>query len=204
MNFKFNNIQKFITLVTGLVTTITMSQPIQAQQIPGKYVCGTSGENPATIYKAPNGGELVFISWQSTYFEASGWGNQKRCEQVTDKLEQNRKANNLSYIVPGRFNGYPVVCASRIKTNKVTNCSDSSVLFTLKSLNDYNSAIEELLAINTGASQDPTVQSPVLETGEDYFIMDVSKMIIFLEKPNPPVIPAQPCTNTGRVGLCVD
>ena len=75
----------------------------------------------------------------------------KRCQEVTEKLNQFNAAGRLDYIITGWVNGLPVFCATQ-------TCSPETVILTLKPDQEPNQALEEMKATRAGTSG-PTHQS---------------------------------------------
>ena len=132
-------------------------QPIYAQsRAPGVFYCGinNSDNNPATLVKHPNRGEVVFINWKSNYFGASGWTPGRRCAEVSQRFQKYQQQESLTYVVSGRMNGYPVVCAA---SNPNEACN-GKLLFTLQKGTNPNDVIEQIYAVNVDANSNPLDQ----------------------------------------------
>lgn len=121
----------------------------KANVLNGAYLCKKNGSSLLTVYKDPNGSEFAFIDWKYNYYEDSGWTPQRRCEHVAQKFEINRKAQNLSHIVPGTYNNHAVVCASKYARSTPERCQDSEVLFTVLSFAHQSDVMTKLIDENT-------------------------------------------------------
>lgn len=144
------------------------------------FHCETDAGEPATIAKHPNRGDVTIIIWSSDYFEQSGWNPPARCEQVSRKFQQNQESRKLNYIVSGRFNGYPVLCASRQVYAEVVNCSDSAVLMTLRPGDNSQEFINKIAELNTDRSVSPIRHSAdILQSvrGSNLKAIDVGVML---------------------------
>ena len=155
---KLNSIISSSTAI--VVSTIAVPQSLHAQntesRASGKFYCGINynDNNPATLVKHPNRGEITFINWKSNYFEASGWTPQKRCEAVSKRFQNYQEQGVLTYIVPDTINGYPVLCAARTESE---GCQER-LLFTLQLGTDQNDAIKAIYNLNIDANSDPLDQ----------------------------------------------
>ncbi len=204
MRLKFIT-RKVTAIAVGFGSLAIVSQPSTAQDIPGYYYCGTSGKDPATIYQSGTS-ELVSILWVSNYF-SKVVTPQERCQKVSQKFEQNRRDNNLNFIVPGISGsdaaqaGLPVLCASRVQTSDFITCPDRQILYTLKSRKDAQPAIEQISDQN-----EERTTAGLLETGgltkikEGFLIIDVVKMNRHLRHKEPSTYDGG-CIR-GRNGLC--
>lgn len=144
-----------------LVMGAAMHLPSYAQgtrRADGEFFCGSNNGIPATLVQHPNRGEVIFIRWTSDYFEGSGWTPQRRCEEVSKRFQKAQSQGTLIYIVPGRMNGYDVICASRSADGP---CEE--MLFTLKQKEDREASpsevIEQVVEINLNSQAPPLAQT---------------------------------------------
>ncbi len=172
--------KKLLSAVTATaVLALGINLPTQAQgHTENYYYCGNDPQNhPATILQTPQGSSSIFISWRSNYGELAGYTPLSRCQQVTKKLNQNKRI--LKYMVPGKAGsdaaspGLPVICASKIIGKGIITCPAARILWTLGT-RDYNAVIKQLHKINDNTSNDPLIQSSSTYEREDgFFIIDV-------------------------------
>ncbi len=87
----------------------------------------------ATIAMTPDGPTAPMINWTRKDFNPSGYTPSKRCEQVTQRLNDaankhgSGKLSNL-WITSGRVNRLPVICYVR---STDSGCGKDNVLFTI-------------------------------------------------------------------------
>ena len=155
MNFKF--IKQWATIGCFSLAVISgLTQHTQAQQSRRKasFFCGTDGGKPATIARLPqnNGNNTLktLIIWKIDDFK--GYPPEKRCRLVSQKFQYNQNTGHLKYIVSGKANGWPVLCASKQNYNYIVDCPDPNVLMTLLRGDDSQEMIRKLQQINTGDS----------------------------------------------------
>lgn len=155
MNFKF--IKQWATIgCFSLAVIFGLTQHTQAQQSRRKasFFCGTDGGKPATIARLPkNNGNTIpktLIIWEIDDFK--GYPPEKRCRLVSQKFQDNQNTGHLKYIVSGKTNGWPVLCASKQNYNYIVDCPDPNVLMTLLQGDDSQEMIRKLQQINTGDS----------------------------------------------------
>lgn len=173
-------VQSLAALVVALGSVVMTDQSSQAQRGRARFYCGTDAGKPATIAEHPNRGNITLIVWSSPYFLNSGWNPQRRCEQVSRKFQQNQESRNLNYIVSGRFNDYPVLCASRQVYSQVINCNDSAVLMTLRRGDDSQEFIQQIADVNADRSANPLQHSAeILQSrrGSNLQAIDVGVML---------------------------
>lgn len=207
-------------IATGAVIATTMagtSQPSTAQ-IDGYYFCGNHNGTPATVFQSSGGTQTPLITWESDWFSASGFTPSQRCLIVSEKFENNRRAGKLKYWVKGetyytRDNGtrgkLPVICASSTFGNGTKNCSQSEVLWTLKSSSDYDSAIKYIAKKNRNIGLPPLGQSdsPLLKRKDGHLIISVENLFRYtpsgdynirpIKKTQQPVYTKPPTGNCG-------
>ena len=209
MNSRSSQFRLFLLCFLSSLFSIVSVPKAHAEELPGRYLCD---ESRITAQYEANGESFPFIRFQTNYFEASGWDPLKRCKQVAYKLEINRQAETLNYLVPGVHvkNRLPVICASAQKTSTVINCGDSAVLMTLQNSNLYEDAIQRLVAINTGSSQDPYVSAATIErtnNGNGVLVVNVERFIDFAQSyaiERGEMRRQDSCVNRGRTGICLD
>ncbi|NEQ35857.1 MAG: hypothetical protein F6K40_05985 [Okeania sp. SIO3I5] len=147
MNFQF--IKQWATIGCFSLAVISgLIQNSQAQQSGGKasFFCGTDEGKPATIVRVPqrNGKTTLrtLIIWEIDDFK--GYPPEKRCPLVSQKFQDNQNTGDLKYIVSGKANNSPVLCASKENYNYIADCPDPNVLMTLLPGDDSQEMIRKL------------------------------------------------------------
>ena len=135
------------TVLTATVFTSVESGRAQS----AKFICQPDTQSVPTTYANTPEGPKPFIKWTSNHFTQSTFTPMKRCQSVTERLNQFDAEDKLDYIVTGWVNGQPVFCATQ-------TCSEDTVLLTLKPDQEPNQALEEMKATRAGTSG-PTYQS---------------------------------------------
>lgn len=83
-----------------------------------------------------------FMRWSSDKFGPSGWTPQKRCQEVTRRLNQSFFEGG-TYITHGIMNGFPIICTTN-KAGKECN----QLLFTLPRGSDPELILEDLFGLS--------------------------------------------------------
>jgi Circadian oscillating protein COP23 len=145
-----------IFMVWGAVVA-TAQSTLSQRRAPGTFICGQDKGRPATIVQHPQRGNVTLILWTSDYFRGSGWDNQRRCEQVSSKFQQNQTRDVLKAIVSGTYNNLPVLCAfpGDEIPSQVIPCQDERVLMTLRRGDDSQAFIQQLIGLSGDTSKDP-------------------------------------------------
>ena len=158
MNFKF--VKQWATIGCFSLAVISgLTHHTQAQQSRrgASFFCGTDGGEPATIARlSQNNGNTIpktLIIWKIDDFK--GYPPEKRCRLVSQKFQDNQNTGNLKYIVSGKANSWPVLCASKQNYNYIVDCPDPNVLMTLLQGDDSQEMIRKLEGLNTGDSNAP-------------------------------------------------
>lgn len=185
---KFQSFHKWATIACFSLAVISgLTQHSQAQQNQGKpsFFCGTDGGKPATIARLPqpNGNAVLrtLIVWEIDIIK--GYSPQKRCRIVSQKFQDNQNTGDLVYIVSGKTNNLPVLCASKQNHNYIADCPDfnnySNVLMTLLPGDDSQGMIKQLGEINQGRSSTAVRHSSdeVLVSNGNLQAINVSKWI---------------------------
>ncbi|MGB3514415.1 MAG: COP23 domain-containing protein [Microcoleaceae cyanobacterium] len=154
---KFQSFHKWATIACFSLAVVTgLTQHGQAQQSRGRasFFCGTDGGKPATIARLPqkNGKTTLrtLIIWEIGAFK--GYPPEKRCPLVSQKFQDNQNTGDLKYIVSGKANTWPVLCASKQNYNYIVDCPDSNVLMTLLPGDDSQAMIKKFEKLNKGRS----------------------------------------------------
>ena len=132
-----------------LAATLGSSKPAYSQQT--TFVCGTNEGFPATIVKTPQHGDVTIITWNSGFFESSGFDDKARCDVVSQKFQDFHNQGSLKYFTAGSANQQPVICAVP-STN--SPCNSESQLFTLKPDSNAEETLQKLFGIRRGASKE--------------------------------------------------
>ncbi|MGK7960698.1 COP23 domain-containing protein [Crocosphaera sp.] len=162
MNFQF--IKQWATIGCFSLAVISgLTQDSQAEQSRGKasFFCGTHEGKPATIMRLPQkDGKTTLrtlIVWEIDAFE--DYPAEERCPLVSQKFQDNQNTGDLVYIVSGKANTWPVLCASKESHDYIVDCPDSpnhsNVLMTLLPGDDSQGMIEKLDAVNRNRSTKP-------------------------------------------------
>ncbi len=122
--------------------------PAQGQSI--TFECQPDNSQVPTTYAVTPDGSKPVIKWKSDYFAQSSWTPMKRCQAVTEKFNLFKSQNMMNDITSGWVEKQPVVCVT-------FNCSDETLLFTLRPDQDPEQVLQEIFANRQGAST-PTVQ----------------------------------------------
>ncbi|NEO56588.1 MAG: hypothetical protein F6K54_28050 [Okeania sp. SIO3B5] len=153
MNFQF--VKQWATISCFSLAVISgLIQDGQAQQRKASFFCSTDGGKPATIARLPqpNGqiDQKTLIIWETNAFQE--YPAEKRCLIISQKFQDNQDTGDLKFIVSGKANGWPVLCASKENHNYIVDCPDSNILMTLLAQDNSQEIIKKLVEINTGSS----------------------------------------------------
>ncbi|MGK7944343.1 MAG: COP23 domain-containing protein [Microcystaceae cyanobacterium] len=128
--------------ILGLLGTFfAVSPSTYAQSL--NFLCQADGSGIPTTYAETPDGYIPVFKWTSTYFQRS-YTPERRCQEVSDRMNRFAASNSLDYLTSGRVNRQPVICAG-------TNCSSSNVLVTLKPGQNPSQVLQEIEANRSGA-----------------------------------------------------
>lgn len=128
--------------------SIIQIEPASAQSI--TFECQPDNNQVPTTYAVTPDGSKPVIKWQSDFFAQSSWTPMKRCQTVTERFNSFNSQNMMNDVTSGWVNRQPVVCAT-------LNCSNETLLFTLRPEQNPEQVLQEIFANRQGAST-PTVQ----------------------------------------------
>ena len=153
---KLQQLGSFLSIsALALTASFIPNRPALSQGV--EFICGTTSEGlPATIVRSSNHGDKTMIIWNSSHFEASGYNNQRRCNDVTQKFQDFYNKGTLKHLVNGTSNGQAIICAI---PNKNTPCNGETQLYTLKTRGEAKAKLMRLKDIRRGASSRPMYES---------------------------------------------
>ena len=146
-----------LLMAVAITPSLTIStEPSQAQNSPAPdqrgFWCDTSTGMPMTMYQNAAGSVEHWIEWSSGAFSQSGYDPLTRCQNVTERLETQRRAGRLKYITSTMQEGLPVVCTA------TTQGECDVMLFTLRRQEEVVPVMSQLLALREGVKGVPPLQ----------------------------------------------
>lgn len=132
-----------LAIAAATATTMTAAQAGPAAR---GFVCGTAQGAPSTNAVKADGGQVPVIRWTSTTFEAAGWSQERRCQEVSSRFNTYLQQGRLAYITTGRINGLPVICTARSNGGAC-----DGLLYTLKPGQNATATLQNLLEIRVKA-----------------------------------------------------
>jgi hypothetical protein len=145
-----------------LFSLLSLGVPAQVHaQTSVGFICSNDLGTPATVVVS-SGKERPFIRWTSDRFAGSGWSAERRCEAVSQRLQESYDKGSLKFLTPGRMNGLPVVCST---DRDGGSCID--LIYTLKPGQNPATTLSNLLQARQGTS------GPISESSRRaYFSVD--------------------------------
>jgi hypothetical protein len=130
-------------LVGVLLLTVAGCKEETPPRLKMNFVCEAGKNGIPTTYALTPIGKKPVIRWVSKYFEGSGYTPQRRCEEVTQKMQTAENNGVLNFITVGRENNQDVLCFSTAKGGKC-----DITLLTLKPDDSASKLIEDIFNIN--------------------------------------------------------
>ena len=88
------------------------SSPIPLNLSQEGFVCDTSTGEPVTVYQNRQGFREPWIRWNSNFFSSSGYDPLTRCKQVTQRLDNYNRNQQLNYVTVGIVNNQRAICTT--------------------------------------------------------------------------------------------
>lgn len=151
---KLKNIGHFFLggLAIASLSATNLTQPTTAQEtrMPVRFTCASYQGSPATVVSHNTRSDSrTVIVWNTTDFGPE-YSPQVRCDIVSERFDTINQNGDLRYVVEGRLNGYPVLCASpNAPSNQPIGCSEDNLLMTLRRTDNPQSVLEQLATSNT-------------------------------------------------------
>lgn len=144
-----------LAFLLGITTAITTPSPSYAQRGTVTFSCGTFEGSPATIANHSRRGPVAVIQWRTLAF-GPDFTPEVRCQKVSQRFQQTSSNGTFNYIVEGRLNGYPVLCASTTPpADRVIDCPENRLLVTLRFSDDPQAAIKAIAELNRASATAP-------------------------------------------------
>lgn len=151
---KLSVIQMLTAGAIALSTVLVGTQSTQGQPPPGQsgFWCAMSSGAPATLYQNRQGAVEPWIYWTSDAFSGSGYTPERRCQEVSSRLETYRRNRQLQFITVGRMNNQNVIC-----TASQVNGRCEKLIYTLKAGQDPIATLYNFLAWREGQAATPSL-----------------------------------------------
>lgn len=139
------SLQEILVSIKSLASQV---KSISANVSTPTFFCDTSGQTPTTSARTSNGDRRIMIEWSSKYFNDAGYDPAKRCQAVTEKLQNYHTDNKLNFITSSKIDGSPVICASLTESDAKSGKCSVGLILTLESnqnptqmLNEFKEAL---------------------------------------------------------------
>jgi Circadian oscillating protein COP23 len=135
-----------------------VSQNETAEEAKMKFTCGTSHNPrlnkrvPTTLSWSPDGNKRALIQWVKQM--DSNWTPEKRCQEVSKRMQEATNAGTMQYITNGKMNGQRVICSA---TEVNGDCKN--LLMTLRSGDKASQFMSEFQDVFNGRSEGPIPHS---------------------------------------------
>lgn len=99
----------YTALAIALLSATAIAPPSRAQSTT-TFVCATSNGSLATIARTSQNREIPLILWNSPNIVPTADSPQKRCDDVSSRLQTYYNNGTFKYITTRRMNGQTVAC----------------------------------------------------------------------------------------------
>jgi len=119
-----------------------------------RFKCQKSGDVWKTIAQTPIGDREI-IPWTSNFGGASGYTPEKRCMEVSSRLDEYVTKSAPFWITHGKQKGYPIICRTTSGTGEGCN----GLIYTLdpKSGTNPNEVVKNFLALASNDFSGPSL-----------------------------------------------
>ncbi|WP_148292164.1 COP23 domain-containing protein [Planktothrix agardhii] len=162
-----------ITVGAGLVAIMGYVEPkLNAKTENSVYFCGKGidGKTPTTLYAHKARGDVEVIRWVSEFGEAVGYDPQKRCDEVSARMQKYHSQGLLNNLTMGRKNSQNIICVAKAYGKPCLDDPDDGQLYTVKPEINPNEALLKLKNYLDGNS------GKILEENEQIWI-DVNEIL---------------------------
>jgi len=132
---------KYLPFLSSLVIISPLLWvPSASAQTKVSFACDVSTKVPRTVARTETK-EVNLIVWESKAFTSSGFTPERRCNEVSDRLQKYAKGGNLRYITTGKINNQNVVCVAAYRNGQ---CRPNGLILTLKNDENPREVLESL------------------------------------------------------------
>lgn len=116
-----------VGLAFGILPT-TLTQAQTQTQSEYNFVCKKeSGGVWTTFYESPRGLK-AYIRWTSDFGGAVGYTPERRCREVSQRLNNHLRTQNPFYLTHGKQDAYPIICVTDFEGG---GCKERGLVYTL-------------------------------------------------------------------------
>jgi len=128
-----------VWLAAGAFGTGVIATRASAQAKIIRYICLKTSGMPTTLAVTMDGELIPVIRWTSriTYF--SDWNRERRCKEISARLDTFNGQGRLKFLTQGRINGMPVICTA---LDKGLGCD--GLIITLKPWQNADAVLGQL------------------------------------------------------------
>lgn len=138
--------KRLINIVASLVTIVNFTGFINIASAQNtsqnKYHCIDRQGYFSTVVDTSQG-RIEMINWKRDIWGPK-WTPERRCIEVSNRLQNHSDNKNLRYISTGELNAYNIICVSEMDGK----CKPNGLLITLESKDNPQTVLKELFDIN--------------------------------------------------------
>jgi len=135
---------KYLILLTYYFLIPTLITDAVNAQTTISFRCDSSTQNPRTVAKS-KGREINLIIWESNSFSKSGFTPERRCNDVSERLQAFSTSGSLRYITSGKDakTNQNIICLARSKDGV---CRSDGLVLTLEPKDNPKKVLETLFS----------------------------------------------------------
>lgn len=139
-------------LVAGISTGVSLDETVQAQSN-FSFQCRKNSQNTWTTFVTrKDGSQSQFIKWLQDDLVLAGYPPERRCREVTGRLNVLANKGGKPKLTYGSINRIPVIC---VTDRKGGSCQ--SLLYTLKPKQDPEETLRNLMLLNKSKFNGPAL-----------------------------------------------
>ncbi|MEM6501231.1 MAG: COP23 domain-containing protein [Cyanobacteria bacterium P01_C01_bin.89] len=162
-------LQALLSTVVTLGLGTTLAIPTQAESPRSfSFVCQQAADGTYRTIAGTRTAEFPVFVWKSQHFSDAGWTPDRRCAEVSQRLQRLVSQGKMNYLRGSYLNNMPVICAFENRNQSI--CDNENLVFTLQYTADMEQSLTEY-AIERIKQLQPLTNSssiiPLQETPED-------------------------------------
>lgn len=173
-NSQTDSLQKVQT-ATSTGTEPAGTEPAEANEQEVQFICSEgydpkSNERVPTTFAWTQRGKTVIVRWKYKWFNNSDYTTQRRCQEVSSRIQTAYNNDRLQYLANGTQNNQSVICTAR---QKGSACD--TTLLTLRPNDDSLEVLSQLNDIFRGKGGAPIEHSSGKH--QVYYKIDIEKFL---------------------------
>lgn len=152
---KLVNLIFSVSFTLASVSSVFAQAPSNVSSGYLRFFCGNYQNQPATFIRTRERGNLPWIRWNRSN-SGEGWSPERRCQEISGRLQRYYDNGTLKYIKTGVLNNQPVICVAAYFNGP---CLPNGLLLTLSTDENPDNFFRNIIRFQEIIRTGPIVES---------------------------------------------